>query len=351
MKKVVVAMSGGVDSSVSCAILKENRFDVIGITLRFFFSSQSISCCGALESALKAKKVCQILGIRHYLKDARVLFKKDVIDNFISQYLCGKTPNPCIECNRSLKFDYLLSIADGLGADYLATGHYAIIKDTPDGLGLFRGRDTMKDQSYFLYCIKKEVLGRIMFPLGDMKKSETRKIAESFFLPNAKSEESKDICFIPRGDYRLWLKENGVAENIPGYIRDDSGKIVGRHNGFFNFTVGQRRNLKISSSSRLYVSEIKPKTNEVIVSTLDKVMFSGCRIRNINWLGYQKPQGEFLVQIRYRHNPCRCELKKDEDGFLFYFEKKQFAPTIGQSAVFYLNDRVLGGGIISEVFK
>ncbi len=351
MKRAVVAMSGGVDSSVACAILKEKGFDVVGITLRFFSTSQQVSCCGAQESAAKARQVCQTLGIRHYLKDARALFKKDVTDNFILQYLSGKTPNPCVECNRSLKFNYLFSIAAGLGADYLATGHYAIIKNADDGPGLFRGRDPLKDQSYFLYCIRKEFLGRIIFPLGDMEKRETREIAGRFTLPNARSAESKDICFIPKGDYRLWLKENGMADNIPGYIKDDSGKILGRHNGFFYFTIGQRKNLGISSSSRLYVSEIKPETNEVIVSTLDKAMFSGCRIANLNWLGPQKPQGEFSVQIRYRHKPCRCELKKDGDGFLVSFEKKQFAAAPGQSAVFYEGDRVLGGGIIDETFR
>ena len=353
MKKAVVAMSGGVDSSAACAVLLDKGFEVIGVTLRFFSPLGRISCCGADESINKAKQVCHKLGIRHYVKDARAFFKKYVMDDFANGYLSGRTPNPCVECNRKLKFDYLFSIAETLGADFLATGHYALLKQVKGETALFRGKDPLKDQSYFLYCLPAKKLNKILFPLGEIEKTETRKIADKLGLPNAKSAESKDICFIPNGDYKSWLKENGKAENVPGYVKDESGKILGRHKGFFYFTVGQRRNLGISSSQRLYVSALNPKENEVIVSPLEGAMFSGFLMSQANWLkeniDFEK---KHYVQIRYRHKPCKASVKKEKDGlYSVKFEEKQFAAAKGQSAVFYEKDRVLGGGIIEEAFK
>ncbi len=352
--KAVVAMSGGVDSSVACAILQKQGFEVVGVTLRFFSPNGRSVCCGADESISRAKEVCSILGIRHYVKDARSIFKDKVMENFASSYINGFTPNPCIECNRHLKFDYLLKIAEAMGADILATGHYAIIKNEKEEMSLYRGCDPFKDQSYFLYCLPEKYLSKISFPLGEMKKDETRKIAAKLKLPTARSKESKDICFIPDGDYIRWLKEEKKIENSQGYIKNDEGKILGRHNGFFHFTIGQRKNLGISASERLYVSGINPRLNEVIVSPISGAMFSAVEIGSLNWLSKSMPKdGEnYFVQIRYRHTPCEARLEKRKDGkFMLFFNQKQFAATKGQSAVFYDSNRVLGGGIIMETFK
>lgn len=352
--KAVIAMSGGVDSSVACAILQKQGFEVIGVTLRFFSLGAKPVCCGADESISRAKEVCSILGVRHYVKDARAIFKEKVMENFASSYTSGSTPNPCIECNRYLKFDYLLKIAEAMGANILATGHYAIMKNEKDGHALYRGRDLSKDQSYFLYCLPKKYLSKIAFPLGEMKKDETREIADRLKLPVARSKESKDICFIPDGDYVKWLKKEKKIENSQGYIKNDEGKILGRHNGFFHFTIGQRKNLGISASQRLYVSGINPHLNEVIVSPISGAMFSAVEIGDLNWLSKIAPEdgGKYFVQIRYRHTPCEVRLEKKKDGkYMIFFKQKQFAAARGQSAVFYDSDRVLGGGIITETFK
>lgn len=347
-------MSGGVDSSAVCAILKQEGWEVIGITLRFFSPGGKPVCCGADESISRAREVCETLGIRHYVKDARTLFKEKVMENFASAYLSGLTPNPCVECNRFLKFDYLFKIAEGLGAGALATGHYAVLKKGEDGIELCRGADPLKDQSYFLYCIPRKILPSLLFPLGNLKKEETRRIAAGYKLPAARSKESKDICFIPDGDYVKWLKEKGGFKSESGYIKDENGKILGRHKGYFNFTVGQRRNLGISAGERLYVSSIKPAENEVIVSSLDGAMFSGLEVSALNWLSDFRPRKglKCMVQIRYRHKPCEALIEAELTGAVrLRFSRKQFAVTCGQSAVFYEGGRVLGGGIISAALK
>lgn len=351
MKKVAVAMSGGVDSSVASVLLKEQGFNVIGITLRFFDSGDEIKCCGADYSLNMARKVCDILGIKHYLKDARAYFSKYVIEDFKNSYLTGKTPNPCIECNRWLKFDYLFKLAKAMGADYLATGHYARILNQNGNTFLLRGIDEKKDQSYFLYCLNRNIMKNILFPLGEKTKEEVRRIAKAYNLPVSKEKESKDICFIP-GDYSLWLKRNAQIETKQGYIKDIEGKIVGRHNGYFNFTIGQRKNLGISFGKRMYVVDIIPEKNEVIVGELKDAYFSGCYVVNLNWLVEPFSVEKCFVQIRYKHNPVECFLGyKDKDTIKVIFNEKQFAVAKGQSAVFYSGEMVLGGGIIKDVIK
>lgn len=347
-------MSGGVDSSAACAILKREGFEVVGVTLRLFDPGEKISCCGSDDSAALAAKVCAALGVRHYVKDARRQFSRHVMEDFADAYKEGRTPNPCVECNRHLKFDYLFKIARALDADYLATGHYARIRRGAAGFELLRGRDEKKDQSYFLYCIKASFLENLLFPLGDFTKDEIRKLASGLGLPSAREKESRDICFIPGGDYPGWLKKKGYAENRHGYLKDAGGKILGRHNGHFNFTVGQRKNLGVSAGERLYVSEIRPAENEVVVSRLEDACFSGFGLGKLNWLHGAPPgRGERLsAQIRYRHKPCEGTVEKvSSSGLSFLFSKKQFAVTRGQSAVFYDGDRVLGGGVIEEAVK
>ncbi|MBU2530132.1 MAG: tRNA 2-thiouridine(34) synthase MnmA [Elusimicrobia bacterium] len=260
IKKVVVAMSGGVDSAVAAAILQKKGYDVIGVTLRLISKkdSKDIECCGADESLNKAREVCAALGIRHYFKNAQLLFKRDVINTFVKEYLNGRTPNPCIECNRTIKFGCLFDFAEQMGADALVTGHYAKIIEKDGNFGLFRGKDPEKDQSYFLYCLKRDKLKKLLFPLGNLEKKDVRKMAQSFGLSLAKEKESKDICFIPDGDYAGFILRNGKVKKVKGKIEDENGKVLGSHNGFFNFTVGQRRGLKVAAKNRLYVTEIIP---------------------------------------------------------------------------------------------
>ena len=349
--KVVVAMSGGVDSSVTAALLKKEGFEVVGVTLRLFAERKdAVKCCGGADSAAKARASAQALGIRHYFKSAQGLFSKTVIDTFVSGYLGGSTPNPCVECNRHLKFSYLFDLARSMGADFLATGHYGVIKKEGGRYGLFRGADPLKDQSYFLYCLRKEQLDRLLFPLGGMTKKEVRGLAAEFSLPSASEPESNDICFVTEGNYDLYLKKTAGIRPRPGHIVDMSGKRIGRHSGFYNFTVGQRRGTGVYGGSRLYVTEVRPESNEVVLGPLEAAHASAFVLSGLNWLSDVK-ENEFkcAVQIRYRHKPAPCLVSVKEDGTVAVrLEKPQFAVAPGQAAVFYEGDRVLGGGIIEK---
>lgn len=366
MIKVAVAMSGGVDSSVAAALLKQQGFEVVGLTLRLFHEDRGgVSCCGDPRAALKARNCAHAIGIRHYFKNAQELFSKKVIDDFVSVYLSGGTPNPCVECNRHLKFSYLFDLARNLGASALATGHYARIEEAHGGPALLRGLDPLKDQSYFLYCLKKEQLGRVLFPLGALTKTEVRALAKGLALPAALEPESKDICFITEGNYDTWLKKTAGVQARKGEILDQNGKVMGSHSGFFNFTIGQRKGLGVYGAERLYVTEIRPGSNEVVMGPLGlarKSAFTMARVNphtnrvgaGVNWLVKEppKPGARMRAQIRYRHKPAACVFKKEHNGKLkFVFEEPQFAVAKGQSAVFYDGDKVLGGGIIEDVSK
>lgn len=347
-RKVVVAMSGGVDSAVAAALLKEQGCEVIGVTLRLFAEKRgAVKCCGGAESADRARACADALGIRHYFKSAQDLFSKTVIDDFVKGYLAGSTPNPCVECNRHLKFDYLLQLARSLGAEALATGHYAVIKREAGEWGLYRGADPLKDQSYFLYCLRRETLPSVLFPLGAMEKKDVRRIAAELSLPAASAPESNDICFVTEGNYDDYLKRYAGVKPRPGDIVDMRGRRLGRHEGFFNFTVGQRRGTGVYGGERLYVVEIRPDTNEVVLGPLEAARSSAFRLRDINWLA-GPAAGEFrtAVQIRYRHKPAACSVSAAGAGAEVRLDEPQFALAPGQSAVFYDGDRVLGGGII-----
>ncbi|OGR42533.1 MAG: tRNA 2-thiouridine(34) synthase MnmA [Elusimicrobia bacterium GWA2_61_42] len=349
-KKIVVAMSGGVDSSVTAALLKKEGYEVVGVTLRLFSERRdAVKCCGGADSAAKARASAQAIGIRHYFKSAQGLFSKAVIGDFVSGYLAGSTPNPCVECNRHLKFSYLFDLARSMGAEYLATGHYAVIKKEEGEYGLYRGADPLKDQSYFLYCLKKQQLGRLLFPLGGLTKKEVRRLAAEFSLPTASEPESNDICFVTEGNYDLYLKKTAGIKPKPGYILDLAGRRIGRHNGFFNFTVGQRRGTGVYGGARLYVTEIRPETNEVVLGPLEAAHSSAFAVRDVNWLA-APAAAEFqsAVQIRYRHKPAACAVRLSGSGAGVSLAKPQFAVAPGQSAVFYSGDRVLGGGIITN---
>ncbi|MCK4936474.1 MAG: tRNA 2-thiouridine(34) synthase MnmA [Elusimicrobiales bacterium] len=355
-KKVIVAMSGGVDSSVAAALLQKKGYEVIGVTLRLIGKkdSKDIECCGGDESLNKAREVCAALGIRHYFKNAQLLFKRDVINRFVEEYLNGRTPNPCIECNRTVKFGYLFEFAEQMGADALVTGHYAKIIKRNGEFGLYRGKDPEKDQSYFLYCLAQNKLKNLLFPLGNLEKKDVRKMAQSFGLSLAKEKESKDICFIPDGDYVEFIKKHGTIKKLKGKIVDEKGKVLGFHNGFFNFTVGQRRGLQVAAKNRLYVTEIVPSSNLIVVGDLKNVYFKYFSVKDINWLCPEKYKAgdEIKIQVRYRHKPSKCKILAIGKKIIkLSFNKKQFALTEGQSAVFYSGNKVLGGGIIDSVEK
>jgi len=343
-------MSGGVDSSVTAALLKKEGFEVIGVTLRLFAERKgAVKCCGGADSAAKARASADAIGIRHYFKSAQGLFSKTVIDDFVNGYLSGATPNPCVECNRHLKFDYLYDLAREMGADALATGHYAVIKKEAGEYGLYRGADPLKDQSYFLYCLKRGQLDRVLFPLGAMTKKEVRRLAAEFSLPTASAPESNDICFVTEGNYDNYLRRNAGVKPRPGYIVDMAGKRLGKHNGFFNFTVGQRRGTGVYGGSRLYVVELRPETNEVVLGPLAAAGAAAFSMKGLNWLT-AAPRGEFRssAQIRYRHKPEPCLVKALPGGRAeVLLDTPQFAVAAGQSAVFYDGDRVIGGGIIA----
>ena len=350
-KKVVVAMSGGVDSSVAAALLLEQGYEVIGVTLRLFSERKGgIKCCGGAESADKARASAQALGIRHYFKSAQGLFSEKVIGDFVGSYLAGRTPNPCVECNRYLKFDYLYRLALSLGAGHLATGHYARVVKEGERWALLRGTDPLKDQSYFLYCLRRSQLPRLLFPLGAMPKSEVRKAAAKLSLPSASEPESKDICFVTQGNYGAYLGGEAGVKPRPGYIVDQAGKRLGRHKGFFNFTVGQRRGTGVHGGDRLYVTELRPETNVVVMGPLGAAHSGAFRVAGLNWL--RTPEsGAFRtsVQIRYRHKPAPCLVVPGKGGAAVRLDKPQFAVAPGQAAVFYDGDEVIGGGIISGI--
>jgi tRNA-specific 2-thiouridylase len=352
--KVVVAMSGGVDSSVAAALLKKEGFDVIGVTLNLFAGDRGrAACCGASDSAAKARAVCDALGVRHYLKNAVDVFKNKVIDEFVRSYAAGYTPNPCVDCNRFVKFSYLFDLARAFGTEYLATGHYARIEKTSGGFHLLRGTDPLKDQSYFLYPLQAGRLPHVLFPLGGLVKKEVRKLAGEFGLPTAGEKESNDICFVGEGSYGRYLAKSGGIKPRPGKIVDSRGKILGRHEGFFNYTIGQRRGLGVYGGGRLYVTALRPESDEVVLGGLSEACFGSFDAVNINWLAPRPARGERIgAQIRYRHKPASClVVSSDGTGFSGVFHEPQFAPARGQSVVFYDGDRVLGGGTVSEVRK
>lgn len=339
--KAVVAMSGGVDSSVACALALEAGYDAVGVTLGLF---PGASCCGARSAADKAREACGKLGVRHYYKNAAPLFKKTVIAPFEREYALGRTPNPCVACNRHMKFSYLLDLAREMGAEALVTGHYARLEGEGAERALLRGADPDKDQSYFLYCLPGENLGSILFPLGGMKKSEVRARAAELGLRTAREKESRDICFAGEGDYGEWLAASGGG-GAPGDIVDREGRVLGRHRGLSFYTVGQRRGLNVAGGERLYVTGMDPVRNEVRVGTAEEASVRSFRVSGYNDISGDALEGA-AVQIRYRQKPAPCSVRREGAQLAVSLDSPVFGAAPGQSAVFYRGDRVLGGGII-----
>jgi tRNA-specific 2-thiouridylase len=352
--RVVVGMSGGVDSSATAALLLEQGYDVVGITLKLWpqdcVSRAEDKCCGP-QAVMDARAVCYKLGIPYYLIDEAAEFQSRVINYFAEEYKSGRTPNPCVMCNQNLKFGRLLGRADQLGAQYIATGHFARVERSTDGKRtlLRRGRDLRKDQSYFLFSLRQDQLSRAMFPLGEKSKADTREVARHCQLKTAEKEESMEICFVPDNDYGKFLQQARLAEKHRGEIVDLSGNVLGHHEGIEFYTIGQRKGLCISSPRPLYVIELDAAANRVIVgndSALDRDEFVAERC---NWIPFDQPTEvlEAIVKIRYNHPGASATLTPIAGGRVkVKLDAAQRAITPGQAAVFYQDDLVLGGGWI-----
>jgi tRNA-specific 2-thiouridylase len=353
-ERVVVAMSGGVDSSVAAALLAESGAETIGVTMRL---SESGSRCCSLEDADDARRVAERLGIRFYVANYAEAFGREVIDEFADAYLAGRTPIPCIACNKSFKFDHLLERAKVFGAARVATGHYArVVQDEETGRArLFRSRNREKDQSYFLFPLDQAQLRQASFPVGEMSKEEVRERARALGLGTADKPESQEICFVPDGDYAKVverIRPNAVGRG--GDIVDESGKVLGQHPGIHHFTVGQRHGLGISADRRLYVLRLDPREQKVVVGDVTDLDCGSARVDRVNWIAGRAPEKAIRgrVQIRHRHRAALAEIEPMTAGrALIRFEEPVRAVAPGQAAVFYDADddeEVLGGGWLVE---
>lgn len=352
-KKVVVGMSGGVDSSVAAALLKEKGYDVIGVTMQIWQkeSDEESSCCG-LSAVEDARRVASVLNIPYYVMNFRDAFKEKVIDNFIDEYVNGRTPNPCVVCNRYVKWEALLRRAVEIGADYIATGHYARVEQLSNGRFAVKNSVTAtKDQTYALYNLTQYQLAHTLMPVGDYTKDEIRQIAKDLNLPIANKPDSQDICFIPDGDYGAFLeKEAGDRLKGPGNFVSEDGKVLGRHKGIVNYTVGQRKGLNLSLGKPVFVSEIRPDSNEVVISYED-VYSDSLICDKVNFMSIEdlKEPLHVRAKVRYAHKGEECTIEKIGDDLVkCTFDKPVRAITPGQACVFYDGEYVLGGGTICK---
>jgi len=335
-KRVAVAMSGGVDSSLSAALLKEAGYDVSGIYMRLW-SNRNLS---------DLEQTCQLLDIPFYKLNLGTEFQSLVIDYFCREYSLGYTPNPCVFCNQRIKFGLLLEKTLAMGADYLATGHYARIEQSPNGYHLLKAVDLTKDQSYFLYTLGQRQLQHLLLPIGNLHKVEVRKLSTEMGLPTATRRESQDICFIPDNDYRSF-----IAKHIPpksGDIVDTNGKVLGRHGGLAQYTVGQRQGLGLTSHERLYVLRLDTANDRLVVGTKDQLLSNRLFASKLSWISGEAPKESINItaKIRYRSPEVTAKLHLNDGVAEVNFQQPQWAIAPGQAIVFYQGDAVLGGGII-----
>ena len=342
-------MSGGVDSSLTAALLKEAGYEVIGATMQIWPSDkQAFGGCCSVEAIETAKRVAHNLDIPHYVMNFRDIFAQRVIADFCEEYSLGRTPNPCIRCNQYIKFDALLKRIKELDADFLATGHYARIEQSPDGYRLLKAVDPAKDQSYFLYTLTQRELQHLLLPLGDLHKVEVRRMAAERGLPTADRRESQDICFIPDNDYRGFIAE--YIPSKPGDIVDTEGKILGEHHGLAQYTVGQRHGLGLASNERLYVLRLDVANNRLVVGTEDELLSDRLFATELSWVSGKAPQEpiDVTAKIRYQSPEAAAELHLNDGVAEVNFRQPQKAIAPGQAVVFYQGDAVLGGGIIED---
>jgi tRNA-specific 2-thiouridylase len=350
-ERVLVAMSGGVDSSVAAALLHEAGHEVVGVTLHLWdaHGEQQVGRCCAPEDRDDARRTCDLLGVPHYVIDERAAFRRHVVDPFVEENLAGRTPIPCVHCNQQVKLGRLWEIALVLGASRVATGHYA--RTELDGCGqarLLRGADLDKDQSYFLFGVPQAVLRRLMFPLGALNKAQARAEARRLGLPNWDKPDSQALCFVPDGDVSGFVaRERPERGGRPGPVLDEHGRRLGDHAGIEGFTVGQRRGLKIPGAAARYVLRVLPDQNAVEVGGAERLARTRLTARGAAWVVPPPPEPfEAEVRIRYRHTPARARVCSQGDGFEVEFEQPQRAVAPGQAAVVYRGASVLGGGFI-----
>lgn len=355
---VVVALSGGVDSSVAAALLKEAGHRVIGVTLKLLRVETGFGCCGSTRDITDARAVCAALGVPHYVLDFSDTFQKNIMDPFVNSYLTGQTPNPCIACNRFVKFDALLKKAVGLGADVVATGHYARIETRSENgrtvRYLARAADRHKDQSYVLYHLGQAELARLMFPIGEMTKPQVRDAARRFNLKIAEKAESMEICFVPNADTAGYVQFRAREEGRsaitlqPGPIKSLDGRILGEHKGVAYYTRGQRSGLGVSLGRPAYVVDLDAQTNTVFVGEDDETVSLHAQVRETVWSSGAPPAQpvRVTVQIRSRPSDASARVSATSTGASIEFDEPQRAVTPGQAAVFYMDDRVIGGGVL-----
>jgi len=359
--RVVVALSGGVDSSVAAALLVEAGHDVVGVTLHLWDApeDQRVGRCCAPEDRDDARRTCEHLGIPHYVFDEREAFRETVVEPFMDEYAAGRTPSPCTHCNRTVKLVRLAALADQLGASHVATGHYARLLPPAASTGtddaapapprLLRGRDRAKDQSYFLFGVPPAVLRRLLLPLGGLDKGATRVEARRLGLPNADKPDSQELCFVPDGDVRGFLARERGASGPEGDVVDEAGNVLGHHRGVAGFTVGQRRGLGLPGGGPpRYVLRVLPEESTVVVGEADRLFGAQARAVDAVWTT-EPPEAAFdaEVQIRYRHRAAPARVTPTPRGFDVHFVTPQRAIAPGQAAVVYRGDRVIGGGLLA----
>ena len=361
--RVLVAMSGGIDSSLAAVLLHEQGYEVIGMTMKTWdyassgTSKKETGCC-SLDSINDARNIAVSLGFPHYILDIRNEFGDYVIDHFTNEYMAGRTPNPCVLCNTHIKWDALLRRADRLGCDYIATGHYAKVREENGRYVVSRGLDINKDQSYALWGVSQESLSRTLFPLGNLKKTEIREMAKDRgFIELVTKSESYEICFVPDNDYRGFLKRrvDGLEESVKGgnFVLED-GTVVGQHEGYPFFTVGQRKGLGVALGYPVYVIEIRPEANEVVLGTFDELSRDGMYVNQLIMGKYADLNGKRLdtiTKVRYNDAGSPAVIEQAGDTMKVFFGKGVHAIAPGQAAVFYEGDDVVGGGWISKSFR
>ena len=337
-QRVAVAMSGGVDSSLAAFLLKEDGYEVSGVYMQLWsepeYDTSDLEC------------TCQLLGVPLYKLDLDAEFQSLVIDDFCREYGLGRTPNPCVVCNRHIKFGLLLDRVFQMGADYLATGHYARIEHSPDGYRLLKAIDPSKDQSYFLYTLGQRELQHLLLPVGNHRKVEVRRLAAKLGLPATSRHDSQDVCFIPDNDYRSFIAKHILLE--PGDIVDTNGQVLGKHKGLAQYTVGQRRGLELASNKPLYVIKLDATQNRLVVSTKDQLLSNALLVSKLSWVSGRAPKEPINItaKIRYKSPEVTATVPFGDGVAEVNFNQPQWAITPGQAIVFYQGDAVLGGGVI-----